>query len=452
MDKLRKLVIVLTLMVSSGAPVLAQSGAADSLTLKVLFRQDVTKLERSYRGNGQMLDRFVDDVRAIADNPEYRIQDITIRSAASPEGTFDHNVDLSWNRGRALKEYLQRELMLPGYKFRIEAVGEDWVSLKEIVERNDIPDKDRILDILERHSDYIYGHPTSVIGGPKKELMNLNGGRTWFWLLENVFPELRSAGNAIVCRYVRVEEPAPAPHKAVRDTIVIINHSVDTIYIAGSSPQPAAPAVAAVIPVEPAASAAPVRRAPRRTPGYRFAVKTNVLYDALIAPNVEVEFPIGKRVSVLAFHNFPWYTFDSDRHAYEILNTGAEMRLWLGDRSGRSVLSGCYLGIYGASGKGDLEYRSKGYQVQGAWHAGITGGWSFPLGRNDNWRLDMGVGLGYLPLSYDYYERSEASGLLIYKRSGERAWIGPTNLRCTIGWMIPPHRKARKDKEDRQDD
>lgn len=417
---------------------------SDSLSLKVYFRQDVARIEQNYRNNACLLEGFISNVKAMINDPSYHIQDIRIRSAASPEGSFNHNMDLSWRRGHVVKEYLQSELLLPDDKFCIEAVGEDWQGLREKVERNNVPDKEKILEILDRHSDFVNGTPTSYLGSPKKDLMDLNGGKTWFWLLENIYPDLRNAGNSIICHYYHHEELVAATVPASRiDTLYIIEQhyyrdttgaSAASAGYAGASPYDGNPH--------------PRVKRERKGPGYRFAIRSNLLFDLILSPNIGVEFPVGKHVSILANHNFPWYTWNNDRFAYQLMNTSIEGRFWLGDRTKRSVLTGGYVGLYGAVGKGDLEYSSAGYQVPSAWHAGVTGGWSLPLGKNDNWRLDFGLGLGFAPIAYDYYERSETSGKLIYKSSGKRNWIGPTNIRCSIVWILPMNKKGKDQKEE----
>lgn len=407
----------------------------DSLTLKIYFRQDKTDIDREYYNNGAFLDRFVEEVRDIMTDPSCRLDDIYIRSSASPEGGFLHNKNLSWNRGKALKEYLSSRLLIPDDKFSIDAVGEDWAGLRERVERDNVPDRDAILRILDKHRAFVDGRPEKPDDSPKPALMSLNKGRTWNWLLDNIYPDLRAAGNSIVCRYTRNCEPEPH----LRDTVVIVHEYPVPQQQCDSLPREFPPYP---YPYQDAKRPKRVRKGPV----YRFAVESNLLFDAVAAPNIAVEFPIGKRWSVRAEHMFPWYVLNEDRHAYEILNSGLEARLWLGDRAKRSVLTGPYVGVYGAGVKADIEYKSVGDQMPYTWHAGVSGGWSFPLGRRDNWRLDLGFKLGYLPYTYDHYRRSDVSGLLLYQRSGQGNWIGPTDVHCSIVWMLPMNRKNKNEK------
>lgn len=220
MNRVLLSISVFVLSLLCGLPSYADE-TADSLGAQIFFKQDFTKIEPDFHNNKATLDRFVSEVKTIMSDTTCRIQDIYIRSGASPEGSFNHNKELSRKRAIALKYYLKRELNLPNEKFFLDPVGEDWASLLKLVEENDIPDREDVLDILDRHHGYIHSSPISSVGGPKKELMDLHGGRTWFWLLENIFPDLRSASNNILCRYVRIKKEEPKQHSP--DTIVIIH-------------------------------------------------------------------------------------------------------------------------------------------------------------------------------------------------------------------------------------
>ncbi len=271
-------------------PVSYAQEVSDSLSLKVFFRENVTVIEPEYRNNGMLIDRFVEEVKGILADSTCRVQSIHIRSGASPEGTFDHNKDLSRRRGRNLRLLLQNELALPESKFTVDAVGEDWATLKKMVEACDAPDRDDILDILDNYSRYINSRPKSVAGGPKKSLMDLKGGRSWNWLYKNIFPELRSAGNSIICRYSRIEkkaEPAPAAgHKTGKgnDTLVIIHKyvfEVDTVKMADLPVR-----METMIP-----AGVNVKDSARTIIG-------NSLIDATFAPKVEIAVPDGKNASI----------------------------------------------------------------------------------------------------------------------------------------------------------
>ena len=266
----------------------------DSLKLKIYFRQNMSDLDLDYHDNERNFDIFVSEVKKIVADPFCRVQDIIIRSGASPEGKFDNNKDLSRRRGESIRGFLSRSLPIPDINFRVDAVGEDWAAFRDMVEQNIYPDKAQILDILYRHTDYINGRPRSVIGGPKKELMDLNGGRTWFWLLRNVFPDLRSADNNVILRYTRVEEPAPkpAPKPASQaDTMVIIHKYVFEIDTLSNGKLP--------IDLNDSTFYNLIGAGVGSDTVYRDTVSPRKVLDATFSPNLELNVPDGQEVDIL---------------------------------------------------------------------------------------------------------------------------------------------------------
>ena len=57
-----------------------------------------------------------------------------------------------------------------------------------------------------------------------------------------------------------------------------------------------------------------------------FAIKTNLLYDALLTPNFEIEKDLGSRLSLMAETAFPWYTWHNNLRSYEVFEAGGELR------------------------------------------------------------------------------------------------------------------------------
>ncbi len=66
-------------------------------------------------------------------------------------------------------------------------------------------------------------------------------------------------------------------------------------------------------------------------------MKTNLLYDVLLAPSFEVEVPIGNRWNVAGEWIFPWWTTKDNCNALQILSGQVEGRYWFLDwkRGGR---------------------------------------------------------------------------------------------------------------------
>lgn len=173
-----------------------------------------------------------------------------------------------------------------------------------------------------------------------------------------------------------------------------------------------------------------------------FALKTNLLFDAASALNVEVEVPIKNRWSVLGEWIFPWWTFDNDksdsrRHRFQLLNFNLEGRYWLGNRDTHAPLTGYFGGLYAGAGLFDFEWDRKGYQGEFFIAAGVSGGYAHSIAKN--LRLEYSLGIGYMKIRYNSYEaiyKNDQRWHAMRKESGRQSWFGPTRAKVSLVWMI----------------
>lgn len=180
----------------------------------------------------------------------------------------------------------------------------------------------------------------------------------------------------------------------------------------------------------------PVPMAKKKT---LFALKTNLLYDALSALNFEVEVPIGKRWSVMVEDVFPWWN-NGNKWAIQMWEMGVEGRYWFKRTDARDVLTGWFGGLYGMSAKYDFQWkRDICYQGE-YWSAGLSGGYAFPISKYFN--LELSASLGYLSSAYRHYVPAQDYSELIrdpYKQ-GRKGYFGPTKLKVSlvlpISWTL----------------
>ncbi len=173
------------------------------------------------------------------------------------------------------------------------------------------------------------------------------------------------------------------------------------------------------------------------------ALKTNLLYDLALAPNIELEFPFAKdRFSIMAEWWAPWWTARSNTWAYQLLYAGVEARVWLGNREKLPSLSGHFFGIYGGGGIFDFERNNIGYQSQFYYTAGLTYGYSFPI--HQNLRIETSVSAGYLNADYQKYEAMEDGRFLVWQNDGRFSWLGPTKLKVSLVWTIFNNNRRNK--------
>lgn len=423
-----------------------ESAVLDSVQLRVYFHQGFSDIDPSYRGNEERLANFVAQIRRAVADSIYIISDISITASASPEGNTLSNLRLSEARARSIVQYLSYSLDVPKEIFRINAIGEDWEGLRALIQKYNVPRYKSVVAIIDTVPQYVTPDG-KLIDDRKRRLMDLDDGKVWDYMLKTIFPELRSGNNNVICHITLNPQVAP-PTYFIPSTPPATNDS------AGTSPQRPVPpkSEGPIMPPtvedmndpgleEPAANADALR--PRRH--YRFAVKTNLLFDLVACPNIEVEFPIGHRYSLMAEHNFPWYVWHHNSYAYELLSTGLEARYWTGQRDRRDVLQGLFVGLYVNGVRYDFERKDKGYQSDFNVCAGVSVGKTWRL--SDRWRLETSIGLGFMHTNYRYYERDPRIDLLIWQRNGSRNWIGPTKAKVAIGYLIGGKKQKKGGKQ-----
>ncbi|WP_308572917.1 DUF3575 domain-containing protein [uncultured Sanguibacteroides sp.] len=188
--------------------------------------------------------------------------------------------------------------------------------------------------------------------------------------------------------------------------------------------QPAEPAPELV--TEPEAILAPVRP-------YSFAVRTNVLYDAILLPTLGVEWRVNPDLGVKLDGSLAWWGGE----------TGKTMKVWLLNPEVRWYLLGnkrLYAGVSGSYGKyniykyplGSLLSKDTGYQGS-LWGAGLTVGYQLSLSRG--FSVDFNLGLGYTRFDYDSFGMDEGERVYNEREKTKNFW-GPTQAGINLIWTI----------------
>ena len=165
-------------------------------------------------------------------------------------------------------------------------------------------------------------------------------------------------------------------------------------------------------------------------------MKNNLLYDLALAPNIEVEIPIGKRWSLNTEYKCPWWLNSKHDFCYQLLSGGMEGRFWLGNRQKRDRLTGHFIGLYAEGGIYDFQLRGDGYQGKYYGAAGVTYGYAKQLAQH--FSLEFSLGIGYLTTEYKKYTPYE--GDIIWTNSGRYNFIGPTKAKVSLVWLITTKR------------
>ena len=400
------------------------------VALQVFFKTGHSIIDPHFRANQTRIHQFFTTLHHLTDEAQVNIDSVVlVSSSASPEGTTSSNALLSGRRAAAM-EALFRKNCAFDVAVRVVNKGEDWEALASLLRSSRLDGREEAMALIEDTPRWIVANG-QIVGGRKKAMMELRGGWLWQEMDRQLFPLLRQATLTIYYSHrTRAIEPAELP--MVEPTHVHFAPSLD------SRSLPVLPPIASTAGSQPL-----------------LALKTNLLADVATFVNVGVEVPLGQRYSLAGEFYFPWWSNSSKDLTIQMLGGTLEGRYWLGERRGKSPLTGFYAGIYGGAGYYDFQLGSltDGDGVQGDFYVmgGISAGYAHQIGKH--LRMEYSLGVGYLRSDYSKYspvqdtkygdikvihypwEKKKFSGFLPSKLAVSLVWMLGTRQR---GGRVPP--------------
>ena len=381
-------------------------------SVKVHFRVSKTHIDRNFCDNGATLDSIFS--KLIADSissPTHRLIGIKVTGAASPEGSVDFNRYLSEKRAAAIFNEFQSRGILEDSLAVFTYIGRDWNGLKSEVEADgNVPFRSDVMMLL----DQITGpNPPSH---PLARLKALHNGEAYRYLHTNLFPDLRAS--RLTVEYERLYPYINIPE------------------IQLDSPETAIDLTGTILPL-PYNCFGEVKEC---KPFY-MALKTNMLYDALLLPNIGAEFYVGKNISLTADWMYGWWDRDRTHYYWRAYGGNIGARWWFGAKAHEKPLTGHHLGLFAGVVTYDFEL-GKGGIMGGVpkgtlWDrcnfiSGIEYGYSLPVTRRLN--IDFSLALGYMGGKYLKYEPKY--GFYIWQSTHKLHWFGPTKAEISLVWLI----------------
>lgn len=423
MNRKNRIIASAILLLGTASALWGQEWRTDTLRLNVYFPKNSTVIYPDFRDNGRSLEAF----RAVL---EYQLRDsathidnLVIRSSASPEGPYDNNVRLAKGRGESIGAWLEGTKGLDPSSIQYEYVPEDWDGLAAILPTIDQPWVNEALEIIENVPQWETVNGKEV-ESRKLRFKELRGGRPWAWLDTNVFPDLRAGGGSVSCVIWR---PVASEKPHVPDT-VFVDRPADTVFVA---PAPEVPTYF--------------------SDGKKMilAVRTNVL--AVPFANFGVEVPLGENWSIGADYYYPWLWrplhkqgLDLNGRCFEMLAADLEARYWFPNTKKRPEqrLLGHSLGLYVAGGYYDFERGFTGHQGEFG-NVGLDYLYACPIFKG-RMHLEFELGVGYIYSQAQPYDTFVA-GDKAYRRRGYTQitrWFGPTRAQFSL--VVPIYVKTNK--------
>lgn len=414
-------------------------------SVKIFFRQGKTNLDPTLSGNQWALNRIADTLRSSYADSAYQLRKILVVGTASPEGSTGINRWLSEKRADVLFNHLSQYATLPDSLKSSRFFGPDWMGLLQLA-KNDplLPFREETLSLLSQ----IAGEAEAGIGTQSNRqgsqpgqirsqrwrirsqldrIRSLRGGIPYQYMYKKHFPSLRAS--QLFLWYNRVYKPlipSPMPEWKIVKLSVDTTITPDSIHIEPILIEPDAP----------------------RKPLY-VALRTNMLYDALLMPNIDCEMYLGKSWSVAANWLYGWWKTDRRHWYWRAYGGDIAIRKWWGKASQQKPLTGHHIGIYGQIFTYDFETGGRGYMGgkpggtlwdKMNYIMGAEYGYSLPIARRLN--IDFTIGAGYW--GGIYHEYKPEADYYIWQSTKERHWIGPTKAEISLVWLIGHGNTNRK--------
>ena len=372
---------------------------------KIYFPINSAIILPGFDNNISTINAFKDFLNLCKSDSSLIIKEIIIISSSSIEGPRSFNEKLSNDRYLSFMKYLKNNnINISEYPVNIISKGANWNLFENMIENSNSVYKTDLIKILDNDE-------TDLIRLEK--FKKLSNGKAFSYLKKEIFPKMR---------------------------FININVNYDSIKVV---PVLIIPEDTELISVE-----EEIINQPFETPEYikkpLFAVKTNLLYDAMTALNIGVEVPIRKHWSIAGEWIFPWWKHDRNKlnvkpSRLEVLCGTLEGRYWFGDREDRRDLTGWFTGLFGGGGIYDLQWKAKGYQGD-FFMAGVSGGYAHKIGkRTNNLSMEYSLGLGYFRSHYTKYESYYFPDKIWHpkcKHKGVYSWTGPIRAEISLVWMI----------------
>ena len=419
----RKLLAVLLFL--AAAPSLHAADVVGD-TLEVRFRVGQSNLDMNYADNAKHIDDFVNRVKAHYQRMPDKSLKLDVYGGASPEGPAELNRRLGEERGVTLKNILVERLGNLVEKVTVINQGARWGAFYRMVEQSNEPWKLEVLNSLGKEP----GQDEWKVDPREEKLRNMRKGRIWRTLSDKYLAPLRTSGSAVIVPMTE-EERRCCDTLVIRDTIV---------YLPDPCPQ----------------WAEPIDHTPV------IAVKTNFLLWGVIAPNAQVEVPLGtkNRWSLEGEVFWPWWIWNHNTNAHQCGDVGLELRYWLGNRMKHHLIDGWHIGLGVGAGYYDFEWligeKHKGYQGE---YLNIYGnfGYQHRWGKRKQWAIDAGVGFGWIPTNYREYlgssifpvgHEEEPDGTkedphLMWQKTSWKHIVGLTHANITLAYIFRTSKKTK---------
>jgi hypothetical protein len=453
--------------------------AQESQTFVLHFRFDSAQIDSTFRNNSENIAQILN----LITREGVKIDNVEIKGWSSPDGGLPRNITLSKERAQSTMNFLiENSIEGNGINqdiIHIFPMQENWDGLLQMVEkRYRRLDREQVLKILKAKG---IGEETR-----KWRLQQLDKGYTWDFLRRIYMPSLRIAtlvtvhycDNSDTLASTTAGTSADVAAGTGRGTETGVatgvgtgttgsgttesgtgvtagtdgaaetsTTSIDTGVSLGTgttesgdgsstetqqAPQSPSDSTTAASDSTKISDKTDSSSSTNKGQNFTMALKTNMLYDLAMTPNIGVEFHLGKGWSIGANWAYAWWKNDNKAFYWRVYGGELDVRKYFGKQAKERPLSGHHVGIYGQGLTYDFDLGKAGILSQLSYGVGLEYGYSLPVTEALN--IDFGIGFGYLGGEYKVYEPMD--GCYVWQETRQRHWFGPTRAEVSLVWLI----------------
>lgn len=392
------------------ASCVADSVIHDSITGKtpIYFPVNSSEVVTDYDGNKSALQHLNGQLDNMMADTTVTLRSLTIHGYSSIDGPYSNNDSIAKKRTKSLADYVKHRSNISDGIITTLITPEDWKGFKQYVEKSSteqLPHKEEILRIINSTRE-----PDA-----KEWLIKSTYPEDYKYLIANCMPQLRRSDYTI--KYVKTS------HIGIREAVAM-PETAAAVFVADTT-------------------AVSTQEEPKKK-SLLFALKTNMLYDAALIPNLGIEVYMGKRWTIALDWFYTWFSSNNRHRYWQAYGGYLGVRKYLGGNNNNSQLStvncqfpvGHHLGAYILGLTYDVEWGGKGYQASKfGFGGGLEYGYSKMIGRR--WCIDFSVGVGFQDGEYKEYEpANDGTGHYLWLATKKRHWWGPTKAEVSLKWLF----------------
>lgn len=217
---LKRIFLLAIFFVALGTAV-SMSAQEKTYEFSVTFGDGKTDIDRMYENNSTEVNRLLDLLNTIKDNPSLEISKVQLSGFTSLESTHEKNVQTSQKRAKSLEDLIRSVVNVRPSDVSYNPDYINWPWLKERLRSSGLPYKDQAIAIINQPRTMMDYYAGFTRDRRIFELRWLGKSSVWNYMEKNYFPQMRRATAVITVTETPKSQTAPPKY-------IVVSSSMDT--------------------------------------------------------------------------------------------------------------------------------------------------------------------------------------------------------------------------------